>query len=212
MQPLDPIKQSSDSLLCGEILNDARREGERLIQQAREEAESFIRQTVAQEENTRKEQLETVRQNVTRHAEQILATVPIETERLRRVRLESELNTILDEVHRKLLAREGFDYAESLVSCATEAIRRMDGNEFVVKLSPEDHAAYAGTLTVEIQNRSGRPRVTLAFQDDPTITGGGLIVLSGDGHQQFDARFSAKLARLWPTLRRQLASSSPPSP
>ena len=84
----------------------------------------------------------------------------MEAGRLRSARIEAILENIREEARRQLLARD-FDGHETVVALAAEAIRRMPGTDFVLKISPADHAAFGDKLAEEIRQRTGRSPLNL---------------------------------------------------
>jgi vacuolar-type H+-ATPase subunit E/Vma4 len=102
------------------------------------------------------------------------------------------------------MARDGFDYRESAAALATEAIEQMHGTAFIVKLSAADRAAFGGGLAGEIAVRVGRS-LNLTISNDAALKESGPIIEDADGRQVWDNRLLARLERLWPGLRRQIA-------
>lgn len=195
----------SPERLREEILANARRESEDILRRAEEQADVLRSQAAAEADRGRQEQLDQARAEAARRKELILATVPVESGRLRAVRVETLLQSIREEVGRRLLAREGFDYRDTLVGLATEAVSRMEGQAFVVRLSREDRARFGAGLAEEITRRVGRSPLSITLSDETEILGGGLIVRDSEGRQVWDNRLAPRLERLWPELRRQIA-------
>jgi len=193
------------NILHEEILAEARRESEQIVGRARQEAGVLLARASTEAEKTRQERLDLARAEAARRKELILSTVPIEAGRMRSARIEALLQSIHDEARRRLLARDGFDYRESITVLAADAVSRMAGNAFVVKLSPADHRALGNDLAGEIAGRVGRSPLTITISDDPTISESGLIIQDAEGRQVWDNRLPARLERLWPELRRQIA-------
>ncbi len=192
-------------ILREEILADARRESEGIIRRAQQEAETLLANAAADADKVRQERLDQARVEAARRKELILATVPVEAGRLRAARVEALLQSVCDEVRRRLLAREGLDYRETIVALAAEAVSQMAGETFAVKLSPPDRADLGAGLAEEIVRRVGRLPLRITLSNETTITGGGLLVQDSEGRQVWDNRFAPRLQRLWPELRRQIA-------
>ncbi len=191
--------------LCEEILAEARRRAEAILGRAREQAATLLGRAQAEAEAARRERLGLARAEATRRRELLLGTVPLETARLRSARIEALLASVQEEVGRRLLGRKGFDYRETLIRLAAEAVRQMTSEVLVVSLAPEDHARFGTGLAEEIARRVGRSPLRLTLAGDPAVTGGGLVVADAEGRQLWDNRLAARLTRLWPELRRQLA-------
>ena len=187
-----------------EILADARREGEEIVIRARQDAEVFLTSAAAEADQVRQERLDQARAEAARQSELILATVPVETGRLRAARVEALLESVYEEACQRLLAREGFEYRETVIALASHAISRMAGADFVVKLSEADQTILGDGLAEEIAHRVGRP-VSITISYEPDITGGGVVVEDAEARQVWDNRLVKRLERLWPELRRQIA-------
>jgi vacuolar-type H+-ATPase subunit E/Vma4 len=199
-----PPNQNSPEVLNEEILAEARRECDEIIRRAQLESESLLAAATAEADKIRREKLHAARAEAARRSELILATVPVETGRLRSARIEAILENIREEACRQLLARN-FDYHETVVILAAEAIRRMPGTDFVFKISAADHAAFGDKLAGEIARRVGRSPLNLTVSADPAMTGGGVMVQDAAGIRIWDNRLLSRLERLWPELRRQIA-------
>ena len=134
-----------------------------------------------------------------------LATIPVETGRLRSERIESILESVREDVRRRLL-EPTFDCFETVVTLAVEAIQQMRGSDFVLKISPANHAAFGGKLAGEITQRARCLSLKLAVFSDPTTTDYGVVVQDTDGKRAWDNRLLLRLERFWPELRRQMAA------
>jgi len=188
-----------------EILEQARDQAKEIIGQAHDQADKILATAAAEGQNLRDKLIEKARAEAHRRKELSDSTVPVETGRFRVARIESLLESVREEVRRRLLSHEGFEYREVLITLASLAISRMTGDQFAVKLSEADRSALENSVGEEIASRVGRPGliVTLAF--DPTMNGGGVSVEDVDASQIWDNGLLARLERMWPELRRQIA-------
>lgn len=196
--------QNNTEILREEILANARREGEEIIIRAKRDAELFLTGAAAEADRVRQERLDQARAEAARQSALILATVPVETGRLRAARIEALLESVYWEVHQRLLDREGFEYRETVIALASNAISQMTGAAFVAKVSEMDYDILGDGLAGDIAHRVGRP-VSIAVLQEPGITGGGVVVEDADARQVWDNRLAKRLERLWPELRRQIA-------
>ena len=196
--------QCSPDVLCAEILAAARRESEEILRRAKTDAEAMLAAAAADAEKSRRERHEQAQAEAARRRELILATVAVETGRMHSARIEMLLESVRQEIGRQLRARN-FDARETVATLATESIRRMPGNDFVLKISAADHAAFGDGLAVEITKRAGRSPLNLTILDDMAVTEGGVMVQTADGLHFWDNRLLSRLDRLWPELRRQIA-------
>lgn len=197
--------QNSPEILCAEILADARRASEEIIHRAQREAEALLANAAAEADKARQERLAQARAEAARRKELTLATVPVETGRLRSARIEELLQSVREEVARRLLARAGFDYRETIIALAAEAVKQMPGSAFVVKLSAADGPAFGDGLAEEIARRVGRSPLHITISKDSAEKDGGVIIEDVGGRLVWDNGLLARLERFWPELRRQIA-------
>jgi vacuolar-type H+-ATPase subunit E/Vma4 len=198
-------EQNSQDILCAEILAEARRESEQLVRRARDEAAALLAQAEAETKRLRQERLVQAGTEAARRKELILATVPVEAGRERSAAIEALLQAICEQARRQLVAQQGFDYRATVIAIASEAISRMTGDTFIVKLLAADRIALGDGLAEAITTRLGRSPLSITIADDPAISEGGLVVQDAQGRQTWDNRLPARLERLWPELRRQIA-------
>lgn len=197
--------QNSPEVLREEILADARRESNQIVCRAQQEAQALLAKAAAEADQARRERLDQAHAEAGRRTELILATVPVEAGRLRSARVEVLLQSVRAEVHRRLVAREGFDYRETLLALAVAAMKRMPGSGFVVKLSAADCAAFGDELATDMARRVGRLPLSVTITKDSAAKDGVLVIQDVEGRRMWDNSLSARLDRLWPELRRQIA-------
>jgi vacuolar-type H+-ATPase subunit E/Vma4 len=195
---------NSPEVLSREILAAAGRECDELLHRARQTAESLLAAATAEAARIRREKLDAARAEATRQTELVLATIPVEAGRLRAARTEALLENIRETARHQLESCH-FDGHETVVALAAEAIRRMPGTDFVLKLSAADHTAFGDKLPEETRQRAGHLPLKLTAVADPTVTDGGVIVQDAGGLRIWDNRLLPRLDRLWPELRRQIA-------
>ncbi len=207
---MNRASQNEGESLCREILANARTEAERLIRKARDDAGRLLATTTAEEEATRKQNLEKANREACHHKERILATLPVESQRLEATRMEALLQSIHDEVQRRLRAGEGFDPGETLMASAAYAINRMSGNTFIVTVAPADHVALGSAIAGEISRRTKNPDLQITVAENPTLQTGDIMIRDGEGRQEWDNRLTVRLERMWPALRLRLAEKGGP--
>jgi vacuolar-type H+-ATPase subunit E/Vma4 len=188
-----------------EILQQARDQAKEIVGQARDQADKILASAAAEGQNLRDKLIEKARAEAHRRKELRESTVPLETGRFRVARIESLLESVREEVRRRLLSHEGFEYRDVLITLASLAISHMTGDQFVVKLSEADRSALENIVGDEIASRVGRPGLIITLAFNPTMDGGGFSVEDADASQIWDNGLLARLDRMWPELRRQIA-------
>ncbi|HPP05940.1 MAG TPA: V-type ATP synthase subunit E family protein [Syntrophorhabdaceae bacterium] len=187
-----------------EILKDARKKAEEIISNAKKEAETILISAQVQAEDIKKDIIHNAYQEAERKSELILATVPVETTRFKAEHIESLLNSIYGEAYKRLQNMEGIDYPEVLISLAADAIDKMAGDIFNIKISWTGFSLDGDMLAQEITNRINRP-VKVNVSEETNIMGPGVIIEDNEGRQIWDNRLIERLKRLWPNLRRKIA-------
>lgn len=198
-----PMQNSSDNL-CAEILADARRECDEILRRAKAAADEALARAKAEADKIRRERNEEAQVEAARRTGMILATVAVETGRLRSARVEALLESVRIEIRRRLLA-ENSNVHETLVALAADAIRHMSEGQFVVEISSAAREVSGNGLAQEIIRRTGRSPLNLTVSTDGAVTDGGVMIRDAAGFQFWDNRLLSRLDRLWPELRRQIA-------
>ena len=198
------MNQDSAGKLSAEILADARRRAEEIDVRAYKDAEAFLAGSASEADKVRQIIFDQAHAEAARQSELILATVPIEIGRQLLARVEALLESVHDEACQRLVARDGFEYRETVITLASDAIRQMAGIEFVVKLSGADQTIVDDGLAEDIVRRAGRS-VSISIDREEDIIGDGVIIEDAGARQVWDNRLLKRLERLWPELRRQIA-------
>ena len=201
-----------EQVLQEEILADARRQAQGAVDRARQEAEALLTKARLEAENDRRVQSQAAQVEAKRRRDLALAAIPVVVGRRRAECIESALNQIRDEAARRLAAREGFDYRQAVIRLAAEALALMEGNRFVLEVSDADNQALGQGWLEEVRRQSGRSGLELSTASANTknqvedSTGRvGVLVRDAEGRQVVDNTLLARLERLWPALRRELA-------
>ena len=187
-------ESNAPAVLTQAVLDDARRQADAIVAQAQQQGAAVLAKATAEADQARQERLKLAHAEAARRTEAIHASIAVEAGRLRASQVEALLQSLYDEARRRLVVRQGYDYREALVALVTEAARQMGGGALVVKLAPADRAAVADRLG------------SFTLVEDPALTEGGVVVLDADGRRVWDNRLPARLARLWPELRRQIVT------
>ncbi len=204
-------EHDSSAVLRQEISDDARRQCDDMISCARRDAEALLGREGSAAIEARLKRLEEARSEGARRRDLTLAAVFVETRRLYLARIEVLLGSIREEAAKHLAARNGFDLRESVINLASEAVRGMTGDEFVVRLAEGSRPMLGGALEEEIASRAGRPGVKITVSWDARMSEDGPIVTDAAEKQVWDNRYRARLERLWPQIRRAIAAEMLPA-
>jgi vacuolar-type H+-ATPase subunit E/Vma4 len=197
----------SEEVLRGEILAGAKAKADETLARAKADADTLLVKARSDAEKEHREKLAAAKAQAATLTEQIMGRLPVDVGRMKSARIESLLVAVRDEVARRLAAREGFDYREAVITLAAEAVSRMDGSRFILSVSEADRGALCDGWLQDVRGRAGR-EVELVLAPEPAKIAGGVIVRDADGRQLCDESLAARLERLWPAARREIAVQS----
>ena len=192
--PVDILKQ--------EILADAGRQSERILRKARQDADELkaeAEKTIAAE---RVKALGEADKEAARRTSLVLARVPVEVARIRANRSERVLESVRNAVRARLEA-ETMTSAR-LLSLVSDAVGLIDA-DCLVSLSKSDKALLdqISGWTGSVAKDSGH---AVEVADKPLPEGAlGPYVVARDGSRLCDNRLKARLDRMWPALRCEIA-------
>ena len=194
--------------LCQEILADARRQAGRLLHRARQEAETLAAQAAQEASGHREQALEQARQTAARQTALVLARIPVARARLRAAHIERLLQSVRAAAAARLAPEAHPLSREALLTLIAEPAGAMAGETFELRLSRADRLTLTETFVDEIRRRAGKPGLELRLAEPLPDTDAGPVLSDPEGRQIWDNRLSARLARLWPALRRQAAADT----
>lgn len=199
------VRMATEKVLSDEILEDARRKADRAVSRAKREAEKILATATAGAEAETEKALTAARQRGERAAKAILSTIEQEVRRDLLEAQEAELQGLFQAARRRLADRKSCDYPAVLAGLAAQAIGAMATDKVTLELGPADQAIATEPWLAEVRRRVGRD-VAIAVSPEAAAIDAGLIVRSADGRLLYDDSLDARLKRLAPDLRRQLAA------
>jgi vacuolar-type H+-ATPase subunit E/Vma4 len=198
-------KPDPPTLLRKEILAEARKQSEEILQGAQQEAEALLAKARDEANEIQNQILQQARSEGVRRAESVLATVLVEAGRLRSDAIERLLESIRQEALQRLSVRDRVEYRKAIIALAVEAVRQMEAERFIIRVSVADYTAFGKSVAEDIVRCFGRADLALTVSGDAAIKAAGVIVQDQAGRQIWDNQFGSRLDRGWPELRRQVA-------
>ena len=194
--------------LRSEILDQAGREREEILSRARSTADQLIAQAEQEARHAADVQLQAARAEAKRRQEALLSTLSVEIDRLDLAQTEDLLNGIRERALDILRHGSGFDRRDSLIGLAVQALARMNGSGFILRVCAADLRAFGDGLAEDIRRRSGRPLLKLDAGRTRRPENGDWILQDEEGRQMWDLTLEARLKRMWPELRRQIVAQA----
>ncbi len=202
---METNSDESAKVLCEEILSQARKQKEDILERARRDAEVSLAGAASEANRVGQDERDRAAAEATRRRDMILATVSVEAGRMHAERVEALLESVHQEALRRLAAREGIELEEVVVVLAAGAIGRMKGDSCVVKVPEVDRAVLGNGLAGKIAEQAGLPPTAVSVAFIPDFKEGGVVVEDTGAHRVWDNRFIKRLERMWPELRRKIA-------
>ena len=198
-------EKGAERLRC-EILEEARRQSDSILRDARARADEVVARAEADAEKAAVLKRQSAHSEAARRRSSILSTVAVLANRRRLARIEELLEQIRGELLAGLGRSKDDRRREALVSLAAQALTRMQGDAFVLRLSPRDLDTLGFELSEDIRHRWARPWLKLEVTGDSDTADGQWNLQDETGHQIWELGLESRLARLWPELRRQIAA------
>jgi len=200
---MTPSPDQGADLLRQQILEDARAEAEKLISAAGREVEVLRQRSDAAADQDRSQRLSLARAEAERRAGWLLDSIPVEFSRRRETRRESLLEAVLLRARQRVAERADRTGPGLVERLAAAAITAMDESPIVLRVHQIPPAPREANE--RLKRATHRPDLELRWVEDPAVGAGGVVVESASGRQRWDNRLEARLDRLWPELRRQVA-------
>jgi len=197
--------------LIEEILADARRQAERITHKAEREADRITSSAKQNAERERSRILEEAKQRADKIRRTARGIMAQQVRAVHRQALEHVLEQVRNVGMQKVLKlTETDDYPESLCALALSAMKDMAGNRFTVILSARDKQKWGPQLETKLRalapKQPGRQVEIEIIHSEEADFAGGLRIVGSNGKELCDQTFEARMKRLWPQLRQQVAS------
>jgi len=188
------VKKVSDEALAEmlQTISESKSAAQEIVTRKMNEAQTEVLRISEQE----KRQAEALKRQITGSAEMTARNKTLEI-------VEQSLNAAFSQALQKLESMTGDSkYEGVLKSMILEGVDEVGGNEFVVSANTGDQQAVQKVIGEVSRERS----VTIARSATRLNTSvGGVVIASSDGYITFDNTFEARLERIKPTLRKQIA-------
>jgi vacuolar-type H+-ATPase subunit E/Vma4 len=141
------------------------------------------------------------------------ARVEQEVARLRLFAYESVIDAVRARTVERLRELAASDeHREMLARLALAAIAGMSGHRFELVLRAPDRERWGEELASQVATTAGnqlRRALQVRLAEDTIAAMGGLMVRGADGHELADQTFEARMERLWPAIRTEVAAMVP---
>jgi V/A-type H+-transporting ATPase subunit E len=202
------VMSDSVTTLGEQIMEDARKQAEPVKRRAQQKANDIIERARQEAEEAKEQILQEAREKAEAEVQRIEARMELDIENIRRQKYEDELRRVREKAEEYLKKlTESDDYRRALRELALVAIQSMSGNSFELILRNEDRE-YGPDLVDYLRREASSQsddEIEVNVGDDTVQGMGGLKVRRRDGKQICNETFDARLERLWPLIRQEIA-------
>lgn len=193
-----PARSGDIRALEQAIMQDARQEADRMLNEARERAENTRAEARAEANDERDTILERARREAQVLREQAVASAHIEAQKLRLRRREQLLQRPFDQARRRLRSlTERSDYGEIARDLVRDAVGHLDTDNALVRTDAETRKVLTDHVLADLSSELG----VYLRASDPLDHGTGVVVETPDGHRRYDNTLETRLARMRDALR-----------
>jgi vacuolar-type H+-ATPase subunit E/Vma4 len=192
------------------ILEDGRKKADPVKRRAQRKADKIVQDAKEEAEKRREQMIREAEEEAEQELQRTLARAELEAENVRRRAREAVLQEARRIACDKLqqLAKSG-DHIESIALLAVQSLQAMRGEQFELVVAEREKQARGEQILEAVTERADEQldrefNIRLAAE---TLSGtGGLIVRRSDGEEICDQTFPARIQRLWPQIRTEIAT------
>jgi V/A-type H+-transporting ATPase subunit E len=130
---------------------------------------------------------------------QIIGAAELEARNAQLKSLEKAVNEVFDLAVKEVSEASGASYEKALARLISEGVDVIGPKAKVMSSSKDKKAVSSAVRKLSSGN------VKLQFDDEPVETIGGVVLTTAGGSVKFDNTFEARLERMRPTLRKEVA-------
>lgn len=191
--------------ICEQIREDGAKEVGSIVEKARRSAGEILAKAEAEARKVGERIVKEAEERGELGKKRALSSVSLEVRRIRLRAREEVVSAAMDQVHASIeRSRERADYPEVLARLIVEALRALEGGEFVVYADRRDVGALESKvfpLVRKAMQAEGRAVTALAATPLDTESAGGVRVGVPGGNVIYDNTFEARMYRFRDDVR-----------
>lgn len=191
--------------ICEQIRGDGAKEVDSILEKARSTAAAIIAKAESEAQKVGERILADATEKSTVAQKRVLSSVSLEVRRIKLKVREEIVNAVMDAARANVeKGRKRDDYPRVLAALVAEALRVLEGEEFVVYVDGRDLAMLESSVfppVRELMKKRGRAVKRVEGKALPDSTTGGVRVGVPGGHVIFDNTFEARMYRYRDEIR-----------
>lgn len=191
--------------ICEQIKGDGAKEIDSILEKAKSTAAAIIAKAEGEARSVGERILKDATEKGTIAKKRVLSSVNLEVRRIRLKAREEVVNAVMDAVRADVeRGRKREDYPQILAALVAEALRVLEGEEFIVYADGRDLALLDSAVfprVRELMKKNGRSVKRIETKALPAPTAGGVQVGVPGGNVIFDNTFEARMYRYRDEIR-----------
>ena len=191
------------------ILEDGRKKAEPVKRRAQRKADKIVQEAKEEAEERREQMRSEAEEEAELEMQRTLARAELEAENVRRQAREAVLQEARRIAREKLQQLAGSeDHLDSIALLAIQSLQAMRGEQFEVVLPEQEKEKRGEEILDAVTERADEEldrSVNIRLADETLSGTGGLLLRRSDGVEICDQTFDARLQRLWPQIRTEIA-------
>jgi len=191
--------------ICEQIRGDGAKEVDSILEKARSTAAAIIAKSEGEAQKVEERILKDATEKGAVAKRRVLSSVNLEVRRIKLKAREEIVNAVLDAVRADVeKGRKRDDYPRVLAALAAEALRVLEGEEYIVYADRRDLSLLESAvfpLVREMMKKEGRAVKRIEGKALPGQTAGGVQVGVPGGNVIFDNTFEARMYRYRDDIR-----------
>jgi len=192
------IAQSALDNVVGKVVAEAKQEILQILESGKMEGEDILHQAQREAEVEAGKILSSKDRQVESLSRRIIGSAELEARNKSLRLVEDNINKAFENALARLAKNKPKEYKEAMKKMVAEAIESVGARKVILSCNNEDKALVKG-IAKQVKG------IEVSVADKPIVCVGGVKAATSDGSIRFDNTLEARLSRMKPTLRKQIA-------
>ncbi|MCS4538304.1 MAG: V-type ATP synthase subunit E family protein [Thaumarchaeota archaeon] len=193
------IAQSALDNVVGKVVEEAKQEILKILESGKMEGEDIIYQAQREAEVEAGKILSSKDRQVESLSRRIIGSAELEARNKSLRLVEDNINKVFENALGKLAKNKPKEYKEAMRKMAAEAVEAVGAKKVILSCNNEDKSLVKGIA------KQVSKSIDVSVADKSIVCVGGVKAATADGSIRFDNTLEARLNRMKPTLRKQIA-------
>ena len=193
------IAQSALDNVVGKVVEEAKQEILKILESGKMEGEDILYQAQREAEVEAGKILSSKDRQVESLSRRIIGSAELEARNKSLRLVEDNINKVFENALAKLAKNKPKEYKDAMKKMVAEAVEAVGAKKVILSCNNEDKSLVKGIA------KQVSKSIDVSVADKPIVCVGGVKAATADGSIRFDNTLEARLNRMKPTLRKQIA-------